>query len=118
MIQSPIQTDKNYALINLSHLTVYFEDAPAKIYNILFRNGNVVYLNEPIDRDIPDGTEIIVLYKKNIPILSAVATKGSSFIKLQTYPRFSKGASIMRKDMVKFSDDTINMYRTSQGLII
>lgn len=110
---SPEQVEKNYSLTNLSHLTIYFNDNPSKQYNILFRNGNAIYLNEPIDRDIPDGTELTILYKKNIPVLSAVATKGSSFIKLQTYPRFSKGATIMRKDMITFTDDTLSMYRTT-----
>lgn len=107
---------RDYALLNMSYLTIYFDNVPEKEYQILFRIGDVIYLNQPIDIDISDGTEITVLYKKNVPTLDSVATSGSPILKMKSYPRFSKGASLIRKEMISFDSDTISLTRSSSGI--
>lgn len=107
---------KEYPLLNTSYLTVYFNSNPEKKYQILFRNGDIIYLDKPIDTDILDGTEIIVTHKKNTPTLDSVVTIGSSVLKLKSYPRFSKGASLIKNEMITFTNSTISMIRTSSGI--
>lgn len=114
---TPIEGEaRDYSLLNMSYLTVHFSDDTNKLYHVLFRNGDTVYLDSPIDRDIPDGTEMIVLYKNLIPSLSSTSTVGSSFLKLTSYPRFSTGSLLISSDIISFEDVTLAATRSSSGI--
>ncbi len=101
-------------LINMSYATIYFSDNPLEKYQILFRNGNKLYLDHALDRDLKDGTEMHLLFKRNIPSLSAVAPLGTSVLKFENYPRFSKGSTLIRRDLITFENKTLHMYKSSQ----
>lgn len=101
----------NYSLLNFSNITIYLNDSPNKYYKVLFRIGNKLYLNEPIDRDIPAGTKIIILHKKYIPTLMTSLAPGSDTFYLTDYPRFDKGAQLIKSSMISFIPDTIVMIR-------
>ena len=101
----------NYSLLNFSNITIYFADSPNKRYKVLFRIGNKLYLNEPIDRDIPANTKIIILSKKYTPTLVATLPPGSDVFYFNDYPRFDKGAELIKSSMISFVPDTVVMTR-------
>jgi len=106
----------NYTLMNFSNATIYFEDAPNKYYKVLFKIGNKLYLNEPIDRDIPKNTKIIVKNKKYIPVLKTAVPVGSDTLYFTDYPRFSKGTELIKNAMISFVSDTITMIKSGSIL--
>jgi len=103
----------NYPLMNFTNTNIYFEDFPNRYYKVLFKIGNKLYLQEPIDRDIPSGTKIIVVSKKYVPTLKSCVPKGSDTLYFIDYPRFSKGTELIKSAMIYFVSDTITMLRGS-----
>ncbi len=106
----------NYTLMNFSNATIYFEDAPNKYYKVLFKIGNKLYLNEPLDRDVPSNTKIIIKNKKYIPTLKTTVPRGSNSLYFTDYPRFAKGAELIKTAMISFVDDTITMIKSGSIL--
>ena len=106
----------NYTLMNFSNATIYFDDVPNKYYKVLFKIGNKLYLNEPIDRDIPKNTKIIVKNKKYIPVLKTAVPVGSDTLYFTDYPRFAKGTKLIKTAMISFVPDTITMIKSGSIL--
>lgn len=115
-ISTTINNELKYNILNLSYVTCYFEDDTTKLYKILNRIGDMIYLDKPIDRDIPDGTKIIVLRRKYIPTTDTVTLENSTSIKLTDYPRFSTGATLLRSEILSFIDKVVICSRSFEGV--
>lgn len=102
-----------YSLINFTNTTIYFSDSPNKYYRVLFKIGDSLYLNEPVDRFIPSGTNIIILNKKYTPVLAANTSEQGTVLNFKDYPRFAAGSSLTRTALITFAPDTLNMIRSN-----
>jgi len=102
----------DYTLMNLSNATIYFSDLPNKYYKVLFKINNKLYLSEPIDRDIPSNTKIVIVNKKYVPTLKTSVPRGSDTLLFTDYPRFSKGTKLIKNAMISFIPDTITMVKS------
>jgi hypothetical protein len=102
----------DYTLMNFSNTTVYFSDLPNRYYKVLFKISNKLYLSEPVDRDIPAGTKIVIVSKKYVPTLKASVSRGSNTLLFTDYPRFSKGTELVKNAMISFVSDTVAMVKS------
>ncbi|HOB26071.1 MAG TPA: baseplate J/gp47 family protein [Bacilli bacterium] len=102
----------DFALMNFSNITIYFSDLPNKYYKVLYKISNKLYLSEPIDRDIPSNTKIIIVNKKYVPTLKTNVPRGSDTLLFTDYPRFSKGTELVKNSMISFIPDTIMMIKS------
>jgi hypothetical protein len=102
----------DYTLMNFSNTTVYFSDLPNRYYKVLFKISNKLYLSEPVDRDIPAGTKIVIVSKKYVPTLKASVSRGSDTLLFTDYPRFSKGTELVKNAMISFVSDTVAMVKS------
>lgn len=108
--------ESNYSLLNMSGLKIYFGTDSNTEYQILYRNGDIIYLDQPLNYDILDGAEITIIAKHVVPTLDSVAIAGTNRLKLQTYPRFSTGATLYRQAMISFANATISLTRSASGV--
>jgi hypothetical protein len=115
-VDSNIDLSKiDYTLMNLNNISIYFADAPTKYYRVLFKIGNKLYLDTPIDRDILACTEIVITSKKYVPTLAANVPEGSNIFYLNDYPRFGIGSKLTQSSMISFVADTIVMLRSGSS---
>jgi hypothetical protein len=115
-VDSNIDLSKiDYTLMNLNNISIYFADAPTKYYRVLFKIGNKLYLDTPIDRDILACTEIVITSKKYVPTLAANVPEGSNVFYLNDYPRFGIGSKLTQSSMISFVADTIVMLRSGSS---
>lgn len=103
-------------LSNMTYTTIYFGDDNTKKYQILFRVGDSLYLDRGLETDIDNNTDIVIMNKKFIPILSSMAIMGTSNLELTSYPRFGVGAKLIRYTTAMYNDVTLSMFRNSTGV--
>ena len=115
LINSSIEK-RTTLLSNINYTTIYFGDDQTKTYQILFRVGDSLYLDRGLEDNIDNNTDIVVMHKKFIPILSSTAVMGSSVLELTSYPRFGVGAKLLRYETALYNDTTLSVFRSSGGV--
>lgn len=108
-----INSYKIYNLLNLSYATIYFGDVVNEEYRIMYVNGDTIYLDRNLEIDVKDDTEITIVNKKYVPVLSSSIVANSTTLELMTYPRFNIGSTIIRKSTVNYATSVVSASKSS-----
>lgn len=103
-------------LSNMNYTTIYFGDDRTKTYQVLFRVGDSLYLDRGLEFDVSAGTDVVIMNKKYIPILSSMAPMGSTTLELTAYPRFGVGSKLLRYASSSYLDITLAVSRNGSGV--
>lgn len=93
---------KIYNLLNMSYMTIYFGTNVNVEYQIMYVNGDTLYLDRELEMDIENNTEITLINKKIVPILASSVSANTSQLQLTSYPRFNIGSSIVRRESITY----------------
>lgn len=104
---------KDYHLLNLAYLTIYFGEVSNDIYRIMYVTGNTIYLDRPLELDLTDNTEITIINKKYVPTLSSATSSNATQLQLSTYPRFGIGATLIRQDSIVYNTAVATIVRSA-----
>lgn len=102
-------------LNNMSHCVIYFENSPDEKYTVLYRTGDKIYLDRPLAQNVNDKELVYILYKYNIPSLSAVALAGTNRLKFKNYPRFGRNTVLRYYEFEQFENVLFQMIKSNSN---
>jgi hypothetical protein len=99
----------------MSHCVIHFENSPEERYTVLYRTGDKIYLDRPLSKNVNDKELVYILYKYNIPSLSAVALTGTNRLKFKNYPRFGRNTILRYYEFEQFENVLFQMIKSNSN---